>query len=458
MPHHLKKLTPNLIVADVSRSIAFYRDVLGFTLAQTVPDAEPFVFAIVRSGTVEIFSERARAGAGGVSGVQGPPDWRHAHAVHRRHDIRASYDELKDRVQVVMPLETKWYGPTEFAFLDPDGYIITFAQPECVRRRVVSGFSRTGHNGRVFRCLAAMIVVLAVAQAAAAPVLQSASHALGRSRPAGHVFQLQRIRHAARAAGAIRRPPHRGHHAGGDGADPSGRRAAGVDGLAPGPRGPDYWWLENLNLSKRAQPWSVVDPSDGRIPPLTPEARKRGAGPARTSFMGGPFNGPEDLGFLERCITRSIPGSMIPVMYGNNYQIVQTPGFVVITYEIIHEARVIPLDGRPHVGSGVRMHMGDARGHWEGDTLVVETTNFTKAAAYRGADPATFRVVERFKRVAPDTIQWTATMEDPATWTRPWTIAMPLVLDTQSPILPFECHEHNYGMFNILKAARAAEK
>ncbi len=230
-----------------------------------------------------------------------------------------------------------------------------------------------------------------------------------------------------------------------------------VDGLAPGPRGPDYWWLENLNLSKRAQPWSVVDPPDGRIPALTPEARKRGAGPARTSFMGGPFNGPEDLGFLERCITRSIPGSMIPVMYGNNYQIVQTPGYVVITYEIIHETRVIPLDGRPHVGSGVRMHMGDARGRWEGDTLVVETTNFTKAAAYRGADPATFRVVERFKRVAPDTIQWTATMEDPATWTRPWTIAMPLVLEKQD-LLPFECHEHNYGMVNILKAARAADK
>jgi hypothetical protein len=104
------------------------------------------------------------------------------------------------------------------------------------------------------------------------------------------------------------------------------------------------------------------------------------------------------------------------------------------------------------------MHMGDARGRWEGDTLVVETTNFTRAAAYRGAEPASFRVVERFRRVAADTIQWTATMEDPATWTRPWTIAMPLVLDKQSPILPFECHEHNYGLANILKAARAAEK
>jgi hypothetical protein len=230
-----------------------------------------------------------------------------------------------------------------------------------------------------------------------------------------------------------------------------------IDGLAPGPRGPDYWWLENLNLSKRSQAWSVIDPLDGRIPPLTPEAQKRRAGPARTSFAGGTFNGPEDLGFLERCITRSVPGSMIPVMYGNNYQIVQTPGYVVITYEIIHEARVIPLDGRPHVGSGLRMHMGDPRGHWDNETLVVETTNFTKAAAYRGAEPASFKVVERFTRIAPDTIAWTATLEDPATWTRPWTIGMPLILDTQ-PLLPFECHEGNYGLANILKAARAAEK
>jgi hypothetical protein len=230
-----------------------------------------------------------------------------------------------------------------------------------------------------------------------------------------------------------------------------------INGLAPGPRGPDYWWLENLNLSKRAQAWSVVDPPDGRIPALTAAARARGAGPQRTSFMGGPFNGPSDLGMLERCISRGVPGSMIPVMYGNNYQIVQTPGFVVITYEIIHEARIIPLDGRPHLGRGVRAHMGDPRGHWEGNTLVVETTNFTAVSAYRGANPDTLRVMERFTRVAPDTIAWSATLDDPDTWTRPWTIAMPLTLDTQ-PLFPFECHEHNYGMANILRAARAAER
>ena len=192
-----------------------------------------------------------------------------------------------------------------------------------------------------------------------------------------------------------------------------GAEQEAIAGLAPGPRGPDYWWLENLNLAKRAQPWSVVDPPDGRIPPLTPAARARGAGPPRTSFAGGPFNAPSDLGMLERCISRGVPGSMIPVMYGNNYQIVQTPGFVVITYEIIHEARIIPLDGRPHLGRGVRAHMGDPRGHWEGDTLVVETTNFTAASAYRGANPDTLRVVERFTRVAPDTIAWSATLTIP---------------------------------------------
>jgi hypothetical protein len=177
----------------------------------------------------------------------------------------------------------------------------------------------------------------------------------------------------------------------------------------------------------------------------------------KSSFLGGPFNGPEDLGLLERCISRSVPGSMIPVMYGNTYQFVQAPGYVLITYEIIHEARVIPLDGRPHVGAGIRMHMGDARGRWDGDTLVVETTNFTDVAAYRSANGRGLKVTERFRRVAADRIEWRATIEDPAMWTRPWTMAMPLTRDAH-PVMPFECHEHNYGMANILKAARAAER
>jgi len=234
--------------------------------------------------------------------------------------------------------------------------------------------------------------------------------------------------------------------------------AEAVEALAPGPRGPDYWWLENLDLKKRRQPWLVIDPPEGKVPALTAEGRRRAqaAGRAKSSFLGGPFNGPEDLGLLERCISRGVPGSMIPVMYGNNYQIFQTPGFVVITYEIIHEARVIPLDGRPHVGAEVRSYMGDARGHFEGDTLVVETTNFNAATAYRGANPRTLRIVERFARTAPGLIEWTATIDDPDTWPRPWTIAMPLTTDPR-PVMPFECHEGNYGLQNILKAARAAD-
>jgi len=232
-----------------------------------------------------------------------------------------------------------------------------------------------------------------------------------------------------------------------------------IAGLANGDvRGPDEWWLQILDLGKRNQPWLITDPPDGHVPPLTPEAAQRLKGiRPKSSFLGGPFDGPEDLGMLERCISRSVPGSMIPVMYGNNYQILQSPGLVVITYEIIHEARVIPLDGRPHVGAGVRAHMGDARGHWEGNSLVVETTNFTGASAYRNANADSFRVIERFTRVAPDRIEWTATLEDPKTWTRPWTIAMPLTSDPNQ-IYPFECHEHNYGLRNILSAARAADK
>jgi len=229
-----------------------------------------------------------------------------------------------------------------------------------------------------------------------------------------------------------------------------------IAALAPGPRGPDQWWLENLDLTKRSQPWLIVDPPDGKVPALTAEAQKRAGSRVRSSFVGGPFDGPQDFNPLERCISRGLPGSMIPVMYGNVYQIVQSPGYVVITYEIVHEARVIPLDGRAHVGAAIHEHMGDARGHFERDTLVVETTNFKALTAYRGANPERLKITERFKRVAPDKIAWSATMDDPTTWTKPWTIAMPLTLDPQ-PAMAFECHEGNYGMRNILSAARAAE-
>jgi hypothetical protein len=147
---------------------------------------------------------------------------------------------------------------------------------------------------------------------------------------------------------------------------------------------------------------------------------------------------------------------MIPVMYGNNYQILQTAGLVAITYEIIHETRLIPLDGRPHIGAAIAEHMGDARGRWDGDTLVVDTTNFRTLSAYRASNAATLHVTERFTRVATDRIMWTATIDDPQTWLRPWTIALPLVSDPD-PLLPYDCHEHNYGMRNILQGARAED-
>ena len=149
---------------------------------------------------------------------------------------------------------------------------------------------------------------------------------------------------------------------------------------------------------------------------------------------------------------------MMPAIYGSSYQIHQGPGYVAIRYEMIHETRVIPLDGRSHVGKGIRTYMGDARGHWDGNTLVVETTNFKDQIAYRGADSRTLRLVERFKAVGPTAVEWSVTVDDPSTWTRPWTFAMALTKKDASQ-RPFEyaCHEGNYGLRNILSAARAEE-
>jgi len=160
----------------------------------------------------------------------------------------------------------------------------------------------------------------------------------------------------------------------------------------------------------------------------------------------------------DRCITRGIPGSMMPAIYGNAYQILQGPGTVAIRYEMVHEARMIPLDGRAHLGSGMRLDMGDPRGHFEGDTLVVESTNFTERSTYQNAAAHSFRLIERFKPVSSQVVEWSVTIDDPKTWTRPWTFAMNLTRggpDKQ----PFEyaCHEGNYGMQNMLSAARRAE-
>src|SRR4051812_3785037 len=143
-------------------------------------------------------------------------------------------------------------------------------------------------------------------------------------------------------------------------------------------------WFENI-FPNNSRAWLVSDPPDGKVPPVTAEAQQRNAARARERAARGPADSPEDRSLYDRCITRGIPGSMMPAIYGNAYEIVQGPGYVVITYEMVHEARVIPLAPAPHAGAGIRMYMGDARGHWEGNTLVVETTNFTDKTAYRGS-------------------------------------------------------------------------
>ena len=231
-----------------------------------------------------------------------------------------------------------------------------------------------------------------------------------------------------------------------------------------------FQFRDSLEVTKGSRAWLVIDPPDGKIPPITLEAQRRLAPPeasldavnarprAGSSFNDGPFDGPEDLSLFDRCVTRGIPGSMIPFIHGNSYQIVQAPGFVGIRYEIIHETRVIPLGGRPHVGKDIRMDMGDARGRWEGNTLVVETTNFADRTTYRNANAATLRLIERFTRTSPDTIEWAVTVDDPKTWTRSWTFAMPLTRNDREPVLEFACHEGNYAVPNILSAARAADR
>jgi hypothetical protein len=224
--------------------------------------------------------------------------------------------------------------------------------------------------------------------------------------------------------------------------------------------GTRWIWLDSLDHARGTSAWFVVDPPDGKIPPLTPEGQRRVAAraEARRASGRGPADSYEDRSLYDRCITRGMPGSMMPVIYGNSYQIMQGQGFVAIRIEMIHETRIIPLDGRPHVGKGLKLDMGDARGHWEGNTLVVETTNFTDKTPYRGSSEF-LKITERFKPVAPDTVEWAITFDDPHTWPRPWTFAMNLTKkdDSQRPF-EYACNEGNYGMVGILKAARAEEK
>jgi len=214
-------------------------------------------------------------------------------------------------------------------------------------------------------------------------------------------------------------------------------------------------WFENHN-PKNSRAWLVIDPPDGKIPPQTAEARARAAARAQARRGRGEADSYEDRSLYDRCITRGLPGSMMPAIYGNAYEIVQGPGYVAIAYEMVNELRVIPLDGRAHVGAAIRQYMGDARGHFEGDTLVVETTNFTDRVLYRGSSQA-LRLVERFTPRGPGIVEWSVTFDDPATWARPWTFAMNLTKTIERPF-EYACHEGNYAMRNLLSIAREEEK
>lgn len=217
-------------------------------------------------------------------------------------------------------------------------------------------------------------------------------------------------------------------------------------------------WQDQFDITKGSRPWFVVDPPDGRIPPTTAEARARAAARLEARRGRGAADSWTDRSLYDRCITRGLPGSMMPAIYGNSYRIIQAPGYVVIQYEMVHESRIIPLDGRPHVAPGIRQHMGDARGRWEGDTLVVETVNFREESVYRGANPDTLKITERFTPAGRDRIEWRVTLEDPKTWTRPWSFAMPLTRNADEAIVEYACHEGNRAMANILSAARAEER
>jgi hypothetical protein len=207
----------------------------------------------------------------------------------------------------------------------------------------------------------------------------------------------------------------------------------------------------------------IIDPPDGSMPAFTAEAQKRRAPRDRGTFGDGPFNTFEDFTLYDRCITRGIVGSVLRVVYGNGNRIVQAPGVVAFSYEMIHDTRVIYTDGRPHVGDGIRQYLGDSRARWEGDELVVVTTNLTDKTSIGGngnglrhSDKMT--ITERFKRVAADVLQYQFTVDDPVTYVRPFTMSMPLTPLDGGVLLPYECHEGNRGLPNALSAERAEDK
>jgi len=234
--------------------------------------------------------------------------------------------------------------------------------------------------------------------------------------------------------------------------------------VAPGPASPvplaPSHWLESARASRQTS--LIVDPPDGRLPPMTEDGVRRAkAWPSTNPAVG--YARAQDFNVYDRCISRGVLGSSFPNIYSSALEIVQAPGLVAIRYEMVHETRIVPLDGRPHVSPAIRSYMGDARGRWDGQTLVVETKNFnglTGSLARNGngnpTSPA-LRLVERFTRRDGETLDYSVVVDDPQTWTRPWTVAFPLIRDPKHPTFEYACHEGNYAIPNMLRAFRAAE-
>ena len=201
----------------------------------------------------------------------------------------------------------------------------------------------------------------------------------------------------------------------------------------------------------------IVDPPTGRMPALTPDAQQRqtAARAAATGVApGGKADSYRDRTLYERCITRGLPGTILPTLYNNNIRIVQSPGYVAIVHEMIHDTRVVPLDSAPF--SGVRSYMGESHGHWEGDTLVIESRNFNGKAPFRGAG-ASLQLTERYRRTSADKIDFKLTFEDATQWVQPWTVAYS-IRPAEGELYEYACHEGNYGLRNILENARDADR
>jgi hypothetical protein len=246
--------------------------------------------------------------------------------------------------------------------------------------------------------------------------------------------------------------------------DPEVAAAVSFDNPTPGDVGGyNEFWVERGSLLTQTS--LIVDPPDGKLPAMTQQAKKK-----HDEFMSRWTASPttwEDLNILDRCITRGLPGAMMPGFYNHNYLILQTPDYVVLQLEMIHDARIIPLDGRSHLPSGIRQWLGDPRGHWEGETLVVETTNFSPKSEQRpnffgiyfpvlsGGENLHF--VERFTRIDEDTIDYQFTVTDPTVDVRPWTASIPMT-KSDGPLFEYACHEGNYAMTNGLRGTRAEQK